>query len=438
MELTVIESAESSDGYLRERPDRVRTGSVPVRLELHPAQKFQTFLGFGGAFTEATAYALSFLDSERREEVLRGYFDQAEGNGYRIGRLTVHSCDFSCESYTYMNDRFDRALSTFSVARDETLVLPLIKDAQRVAGDRIAFFASPWSPPSFMKTNNIMCHGGTLRPEYAGMWADYLVRFLQEYASRGVPCFGLTVQNEPEATQTWESCLYSGEEERDFIADHLGPALEASGLPTRVILYDHNRDHIYERGMVAYADPRASRHIWGAGVHWYIHEDFENQARLHDAHPDKHLIFTEGCCGWSTPEGDWASAEHYAFNILNDLNHWVEAWTDWNLVLDEHGGPNHVTNYCAAPVIVDTLRGDIIRQPSYYAIGHFSRYITPGAVRIGHSVTGDTRVQFTTWSVDDHIVVVALNRGDDALDYGIGDRIVTIPGHGVQTLTLVG
>lgn len=439
--MRIVESCHADQSHLVERPDReVGAGAGGATIRLKPQEQMQTMIGFGGAFTEAAAYAVSFLGQHEREQVLRDYFDAEQGNGYRLGRVTVHSCDFSLENYSYMNDRFDTELTTFSVDRDEVLVLPFIRDANRVAGGQLQFFASPWSPPSFMKTNNLMNHGGTLRPEFAGMWADYLVRFLQEYRDRGVSCFGVTTQNEPEAHQTWESCLYTGEEERDFVRDHLGPALAASDLDTRVILYDHNRDHVYDRGRLAYEDAQASQYLWGAGVHWYMSEDFENLDRLHREFPDKHLLFTEGCCAWSTPEGTWDAGEFYAHEIINDLNNWVEGWTDWNLVLDERGGPNHVENYCAAPIIVDTQKRRVIHQPSYYFIGHLSRYLRPGSVRIGHELVDGLGLEVTTWQTDAGIVLVVLNATDGDVTYAVEngtERVgLEIPAHSIQTVTL--
>ncbi|WP_319003777.1 hypothetical protein [Cytobacillus firmus] len=200
----------------------------------------------------------------------------------------------------------------------------------------------------------------------------------------GVPIWGITIQNEPEAKQVWDSCLYTGEEERDFIKNRLGPSLEKNGHgDVKIIIWDHNRNVIFERAQDVLSDPETAKYVWRTGVHWYVSEEFENLSRVHDAFPDKHLIFTEGCIEGGPQPGEWHTGERYGRNIIGDLNNHLEVWIDWNLVLNEEGGPNHVGNYCDAPVIVDTKKDEVHYNSSYYYIGHFSKFIKPGARRIG-------------------------------------------------------
>ena len=176
-------------------------------------------------------------------------------------------------------------------------------------------YASPWSPPAWMKTNGDMLHGGKLKPEYRDAWARYYVRFVEEYEKEGVPIWGLTVQNEPMATQTWESCLFTGEEERDFVRDHLGPALERAGLQRlKLMVWDHNRGILYQRAKAVYDDPAAARYVWGAAFHWYVGDHFDNVRMVHDAWPEKRLLFTEGTPVDYDPAivSDWKWGEVYA------------------------------------------------------------------------------------------------------------------------------
>ena len=259
-------------------------------------KRFQTIEGFGGAFTEAAAYTFSKMGPEAQSAILKAYFDPIEGHGYSLCRTHINSCDFSLGNYAYDETPGDSALSHFSIEHDRRMLIPLIRAAMQVAGGAIKLFASPWSPPAWMKTNGEINHGGKLRPEYRAAWAQYYVRYMRAYAEEGLPMWGLTVQNEPEATQRWDSCIFTGEEERDFVRDYLGPTLQAEGLGhLRVIIWDHNRDRMVERARVVYEDPKAAQYVWGTGFHWYVGDHFENVQRVHDAYPDKHLLFTEGC-----------------------------------------------------------------------------------------------------------------------------------------------
>ncbi len=436
----------SQEGHLeKELKPTTSIQNSEVKITLDNTVKYQEFIGFGGAFTESTGYSLSFLDAKKQDEVYNAYFG-SEGLGYTFCRTHINSCDFSLGNYAYVDDKNDKELKTFNIARDRLYLIPMIKRAQKILeaqGHSLKLFASPWSPPAFMKTNNLMNFGGKLRPEYRQMWADYFVRYIKEYQKEGINIWGLTVQNEPEALQTWDSCLYSGTEERDFIRDYLGPALEKESLESRIILYDHNRDNVYDRGTIAYSDPKASSYIWGAGIHIYMSEEFENTTLLHNDFPDKHIVFTEGCCeGFKgDPKGSWENGETYAYHIIGDLNNYVEAWCDWNLVLDERGGPNHVENYCSAPIIAHTKHNKVIYQNTYDYIGHFSRYIKPGATRIGHSISENTDIQITTWQTGKQTVVVLLNRTDCAKSYSlaINDNDAVnheLPPHSIQTVLI--
>jgi glucosylceramidase len=265
-----------------------------------------------------------------------------------------------------------------------------------------------------MKTNGDMCHGGQLKPEYRALWAQYYCRYVREYEREGIPIWGLTVQNEPEAIQVWESCIYTGEEERDFVRDYLGPALHANGLgDIRLLIWDHNRDRMVERAATVLSDPAAAQYVWGTAFHWYVADRFDNVQLVHDLFPDKHLLFTEGCQEGGPHLGEWSMAERYARSMINDLNRWTVGWIDWNLLLDITGGPNHVGNLCSAPILADIETGELRYQSSYYAIGHFSRFVQPGARRILCATSRDEVEAAAFRNPNGQIAVVLLNRSDE-------------------------
>lgn len=399
--------------------------------------KFQEILGFGGAFTEAAAVTLDKMPSHLRQKILAAYFSPDTGNAYTLCRTHINSCDFSLENYAYAEVDGDVELKHFSIERDRRSLIPMIREAINLSGDKIRLFASPWSPPAWMKTNGTMNNGGKLKPEYRQTWADYYVRYIQEYGREGISIWGLTVQNEPEATQTWDSCRYTGEEERDFVRDYLGPTLHDAGLGNvKLVIWDHNRDRMFERAKTVLDDPKAARYVWGVGFHWYEGDHFDNVQLTHDAYPDKHLIFTEGCRE-GPPHPDWNTAERYARSMINDLNRWTEAWVDWNMVLDETGGPNHVGNFCSAPIIADTQTGEIRYQISYYYIGHFSRFIRPGARRVACAKTLDSLEATAFLNVDGTVAVVVLNRTEQAIDFVLKSQELqaktSIPARGIKT-----
>lgn len=423
---------------LRFHPVESRDGTL---IAVDPDRRFQTIEGFGGAFTEAAAYVFDRLSPARQQEFLKAYFDAEAGHGYRLCRTHINSCDFCLASYAYDDVPGDVELKHFTIEHDRKLLIPLIKAAQATAGgEPIKILASPWSPPAWMKTNGEMVHGGKLKPEYRAAWAHYVCRYIEEYAKEGIDFWGLTVQNEPLAAQQWESCLFTAEEERDFVRDHLGPTLRDSGLGgTRLIVWDHNRDLIFQRAKTILDDPAAARFVWGTGFHWYVTDDFDHVQMVHDFYPDKKLLFTEGCVERGAHLGDWSAGERYARSMINDLNRWAVGWIDWNLMLDVQGGPNHVGNYCSAPIIGDVDRDRLIYNSSYYYLGHFARFVRPGARRILCRATGDELLTSAFINPDGVIAMVVLNLNDYAVPYSMCVEDVETdslaPPHSITTLT---
>lgn len=410
-------------------------------LKVYPEVEYQEIEGFGGAFTEASTTTLNKLNPELQKKVMESYFDGQLGLGYTLCRTHINSCDFSLENYSYVEDG-DEDLSTFDISRDKASLIPVIKEAKALAGSSLRLFASPWSPPGWMKTNGMMNFGGKLLPKYRQTWAKYIAKYLQLYSEEGINMWGLSIQNEPDAVQTWDSCIYSAEDERDFVRDYLAPTLESQGFgDTNIIIWDHNKDNLYERAKVAYTDPEAYKAIWGAGFHWYSGDHFGDLEAVHHAFPDKKLLFTEGCIEGGVKLGDWSVGERYGHHIIGDLNHWANGWVDWNILLDEIGGPNHVRNYCDAPIIADTQNQQLHFQSSYYYIGHIAKFVRPGAKRIGCSVYHDKLESTAFKNTDGSLVVVVMNRTDDVIPYrftlepGKISTVTSLP-HSIQTIVI--
>lgn len=427
--------------------DKPQPGETEVSVFVDPSKTFQTMLGIGAALTDASAETFYKLPKDKQKEFMTAYFDKEKGIGYTLARTHIQSCDFSSESYGYVKDG-DVSLKTFDVSHDEKYRIPFIKEAMAAAGGKLTMFVTPWSPPAWMKTNNDVLHGGKLLPKYDQAWANFYVKFIKTYEKLGMPIWGLSVQNEPMATQSWESCLYTAEDERDFIKNYLGPTLVKSGLGNKkLFVWDHNRDLIYQRASTILEDPQAAKYIWGIGFHWYetwtgAGMNFESTRRVAESFPNKHLLFTEGCVEKFDFNrlNDWALGERYGLSMINDFNAGTVGWTDWNILLDENGGPNHVGNYCFAPVHADTRNGSLIYTNSYYYMGHFSKFIHPGAKRIISNASRDKLLTTAYINPDGKLAVVVMNKSDDNVDYYLWIKgkaaKTTSPAHSIATLVV--
>jgi len=408
---------------------------------IDPGHTFQTITGIGGALTDAAAETFFSLSAAKQQELLTAYFDPEKGIGYTLARTNIQSCDFSSGSYDYVQ-RGDLELKSFSIEHDKSFKIPFIKKALAAAGGAMTLYASPWSPPAWMKSNDDMLHGGKLKPECAQAWAECYVRFIKAYEAEGIPVWGISVQNEPMATQTWESCIYTAEEERDFVKNLLGPTLTRAGMAgKKLIIWDHNRDLLYQRASTLLNDPEAARYVWGIGFHWYMNDVFDNVKRVHEAFPDKNLIFTEGCTyPYSTDKlGEWHWGERYGESLVRDFNNGAVGWTDWNVLLDEKGGPNHVGNYCYAPVH-KTAAGDLYYMNSFYYLGHFSKFVRPGARRIIACSNRDKLLTTAFVNPDGKVAVIVLNLSDEAIAYklwsnGMAADARSLP-HSIMTLVI--
>ncbi|POY40005.1 glycosyl hydrolase [Flavobacterium alvei] len=448
--ITVYTSADSTKLRLTQTDILTFSPSKqPLEIEIsvfvEPSKTFQKFMGIGGAITDASAEVFAKLSKDKQKEFMNAYYDKEKGIGYSLLRTTIHSSDFASGSYTYIKEG-DKDLKTFNIDHDRQYRIPMIKEAIKTAGGTLLTYASPWSPPAFMKNTNNMLKGGTLLPEYNQSWANYYTKFIKAYEKEGIPIWGITVQNEPMATQTWESCIFSAEAERDFLKNFLGPTMKKEGLgDKKIVVWDHNRDLMTHRANIIFSDPEASKYAWGMGFHWYENWSggssmFDNVRKVYENFPTKNLLFTEGCVEKFDAKKYqfWANGERYGISMINDFNNGTVGWTDWNILLDQNGGPNHVGNFCFAPVHADTNTGELIYTPSYYYIGHFSKFIREGAKRVSNSVSRSNLLSTSFLNVDGKMTTVVLNQSNKNVTYnlivGSEKSVVTIPAHAIQTL----
>lgn len=410
--------------------------SIPL-IRILPDKKYQTITGFGGAFTEASAYLLNKLSKEKRTEILQAYFHE-NGAGYSLTRTHINSCDFSLGQYSYAPTA-DKNLDDFSVKEDMDDIIPMIKEAQKISKDGFKIIASPWTAPPWMKDNNAWV-GGKLLPEYYDTWALYFSKYLKAYKKQGVAIWGITVENEPHGNgNNWESMHYSPQEMNDFVMNHLGPKLDKDGYKELVLLgYDQNRAGIKEWADAMYKDEYSSKYFDGMAIHWYesTYDYFPEALQYaHQKAPNKYLIQTEACIDSEVPHWkddawywqkeatdwgwDWAPENQkylhpkyvpvyrYARDIIGCLNNWVDGWVDWNMVLDQNGGPNWFENWCVAPVLVNIESDEVYYTPLYYTMSHFSKFIRPGALRIGFE-NPDQELMFTAVQNPDKTIVCVL------------------------------
>lgn len=448
--VSVFTTAENTDLRLKQTDMLLFTPSKqPLESEIsifvEPRKTFQSFMGIGGAITDASAEVFAKLSKDKQQEFMNAYYNQEKGIGYSLLRTTIHSSDFSSGSYTYI-DEGDAALKTFTIDHDRQYRIPMIKEATKTAGGKLLLYVSPWSPPAFMKSNGTMLKGGALLPKFYQSWANYYTKFIKAYEKEGMPIWGLSIQNEPMATQTWESCIYTAEAERDFLKNFLGPTMKKEGLgDKKIIVWDHNRDLMNQRANTIFSDPEASKYAWGMGFHWYETwaggmPMFDNVRKVQEAYPSKNLLFTEGCVEKFDAEKYqfWANGERYGISMINDFNNGTVGWTDWNILLDQNGGPNHVGNFCFAPIHADTNSGELVYTPSYYYIGHFSKFIRPGAKRVSTAVSRSSLLSTSFLNTDGKMVTVVMNQSDKSVTYNLiiasEKTVVSIPAHGIQTL----
>lgn len=469
LEVEVYET--SASGNKHELITEFAIEGETTNIQLLPDEVYQEITGFGGSFTEASAYLMNRLSAENRDKIIEAYFGES-GAKYSLTRTHMNSCDFSLSNYSYAPIEGDTTLEHFSIKEDTSDLIPMIKAAMAKSKDGFKIISSPWTAPPWMKDNNDW-RGGKLRPEYYDSWALFFSKYYEAYKAEGIDIWAFTVENEPLGNNSnWESMHYSAEEMNDFVIHHLGPQLEADGHGVKLLGYDQNRDkELMEWAEVMYTNEKSAKYFDGIAIHWYAstYDWFPESLQFaHNAAPDKYLIQTEACVDSEVPKWkddawywskeatdwgwDWASDEdkhlhpkyvpvyRYARDIIGCLNNWVDGWVDWNMVLDTQGGPNWFENWCVAPVIVDSDKDEVYFTPIYYTLSHFSKHIRPGAHRIGFDNPKDELMVTALQNLDGSTVVVLLNQGENkqniTLSLNNASKDISISAKSIQTVII--
>lgn len=385
-------------------------------INLYPSVTYQRMEGFGGAITDASGYVFSKMSEEQKERMVKTYFGE-DGLQYNRVRLHMDSCDFCTRLYSAVEDEKDVDLETFDFSYTEKYMIPLLEETERAAGKKLKVMLSAWSPPEFMKTNGSRLGGGSLKEEYYGRWAAYLCRYVEEFKKRGYEVERISIQNEPAAVQTWDSCVYTAEQEKTFLQDYLYPEMQKRGLgQVEIFCWDHNKERLFERAEQL-IDDRTDSMIVGFAFHWYSGDHFEALDLVRQKYPEKKLILSESCLEFGKYDKKLESenAARLAHDMIGNLNHGMQAFYDWNLLLDQDGGPNHQNNYCDAPWMYHEKEGRLEERKILRYYWHFAHFIKPGAVRIAHSKYTD-RLDVTAWrNPEGEIVCVCMNRSDKKL-----------------------
>lgn len=420
-------------------------------IGLYPKFTDQVIDGFGGAMTESSAYLLSRLPEEERRKAIEDLFGE---NGLRFNfvRIPIDSCDYSLDEYQAVADPIaDPELETFTLERDRKYIIPMMKEVLEVASKPISVLLSPWSPPYQWKTAPAaaqndgavyggMMHfdrpenkpqrsnGGSLRHEFYGSWAKYLVKFIQAYQAEGIPVTMLSMQNETVAATNWDSCVWTPEEAKDFLENHLYPAFRDAGLDKTVdiFVWDHNKERMVEHVTEVLAGDTKDK-AEGVAFHWYSGDHFEAVSLIHKLYPDKKLFLTE-CCGLHEPgsagyagvnngdpfetpaHADYKDAAAYAHDIIGNMNAGMNGWIDWNLMVNENGGPRHVPGGFTSGLIAHEKEGIYTKPLMHTYIKHFSHFMEAGAKRIELSRFDDTLDATAVKNPDGSIVLVILNK----------------------------
>lgn len=431
--ISVVQSVERGEERMAEMPALAwrtgETGKVNLRIDIDRSKTYQSILGLGGSLEHATCENLARLDEAKRAEVVRKLVDPVEGIGMNLMRVCMGTSDFTGQDWYSYDDTPDNTpdpnLEHFSIEKDRTPVLPVLKQAL-AANPNLLFFASPWSPPAWMKSNKSLL-AGRMNPEFYGAYARYFVRFLEAYAAEGIPVHAVTPQNEPGfPNMGYPTCLWKAEEQRDFVRDNLGPALRAANLPTRIWCWDHNWNRLdFPRAI--FSDPEASQYVEGTGFHLY-EGDPSAQSMLKKEYPGKDIYFTEGSVFGASG----------ALRIVDILRNWARSYNAWVMFLDEHRKPNNGPHNASRTAIELMDDGTVVYHFDYYMMGQFTKFIPRDAVRVDSSAGDRLCNNVVLRCPDGSMVAVIANAGSKALKVGVFEdgryAVCNLPGRSVTTL----
>lgn len=487
----IYQTSYSGDQLKLVSTNQTKPSDKKVTLELFPNNELQKYYGFGASFTESSAWNLATIPVELRKNVLTKLFSPTEGAGFSLTRTHINSSDYSNNHYTYVEEN-DEDLSTFSIQEDlkgfsgdeneqvkdvELIeptydIIPMILEASKIAGADFKIIASPWSPPSWMKTGETSTMtNGSLMPKYYAVWAEYLSKYVSAYAEKGIDIWAITPQNEPlhYHDARWDSNGFTAEQGRDFLRDHLGPQLVKDGhlkldnldAGLKVLIYDHNKSTMNDYVNATYNDAEASKYAWGTGFHWYANSELDDNNyyakeldKLQKNWPNKVRIHTESSIDIDEKEpvkqyfrestdyaGTFIPFETYVYDIITDLNHGTQGYVEWCVILSHKGQPNPYDNFNSAPVLINPETDEVIYTPLYYLLSHFSKFIRPNAVRIelkGNAIDG--LIYTAAKNTDDSIAIVVFNKNDEEteLSFKIDNEIYStkIASKSMQTIHL--
>ncbi|RPD94575.1 glycosyl hydrolase family 30 [Aureibaculum marinum] len=465
--IDVYQTSQAGDNLKLITNTEAKTTSKEIKqvtLELLPNEQFQKYYGFGASFTESSAWNLATIPLEARKEVLTKLFSPTEGAGFSLTRTHINSSDYSNNHYTYVEEG-DEDLSTFSIHEDlkgftgdendqvrgiELIdpnydLIPMILEASNIPDANFKIIASPWSPPSWMKTGETSkMTNGTLLPKYYDLWAKYLSKYVSAYAEKGIDIWAITPQNEPlhYHDARWDSNGFTPEQGRDFLRDYLGPQLVKDGhlnlddldSGLHVLIYDHNKSTLNDYVTPTYQDPEASKYAWGTAFHWYANSELkannyyaEELTKLRETWPDKGMIHSESSIDIDADDpigqywrestdyaGTFIPFETYAYDIITDLNHGTQGYVEWCIILSNQGQPNPYDNFNSAPVLINPTTDDVIYTPLYYLLSHFSKFIRPDAHRIGLNGEDVEGLIYTAAkNTDGSIAIVVYNNNEE-------------------------
>ncbi|HZW16856.1 MAG TPA: glycoside hydrolase family 30 beta sandwich domain-containing protein [Brevundimonas sp.] len=404
-------SGDRSRLLAEQTPLRFEPSTEPAgpAVAVDPNRRFQEMVGFGAAITDASAWLIQTkLADGQRDALLRDLFGRDDGGlGFSFTRVTIGASDFSLDHYS-LADAPDPTLASFSTARMEEYVFPTVRQAVAINPD-LKVMASPWSAPGWMKTTGSMIQG-QLKPEFYPVYAEYFRRYIDSAAAHGVPTDYVSIQNEPDfEPDSYPGMRWGPEGRATFVGQHLGPLLRNAGIATRILDWDHNWD-LPQQPLAVLADERARPFIDGVAWHCYG-GDVSAQSQVHDVWPDKDVFFTE-CSG-----GEWTPGFADSFTwtmknlIIGSTEHWARGVLMWNLALDQNYGPHAGgCGDCRGVVKIDSRTGVVERNQEYYAFGHASRFVRPGARRVATAEPeGLPAVAFV--NPDGRRVLIVLNEG---------------------------